>query len=82
MFRRRFESFFGTILLAAVIPLVLFSAIRSRIGSARARRKKQRPDSLRKPSPCATQAAGELPINRSAETYEHMIDSAIAEEHL
>jgi len=82
MFRRRFESFFGTLLLAAVVPLVLFSAVRSRIGFARARRKKQRPDSSRKPSPYATQVASELPFNRSAETYKHKINSAIAKEHM
>ena len=79
MFRRNADSFLGSVLLAAVVPLVLFSAIRSRIGLAWPRAKAQRPNPSRQASPSARPTAGEFQVDRALEAYEHLIDSVIAE---
>ncbi len=79
MLHRRIDSFLGTLLFAAIVPLVLFSAIRTRIGFAWPRRKARSPARFPKPLPSAAPIAGEFQFDRAIEAYEHLIDSVVAE---
>lgn len=79
MLHRRIDSFLGTLILAAIVPLVLFSAIRARIGFAWPRRKTRNPALFPKSLPSAAPIAGEFQFDRAIEAYEHLIDSVVAE---
>ena len=80
MLRRRIDSLLSTILLAIIVPFVLFSALRSRIGFARPKKRSRKPVPTPSLSPSPAPIAGEFQFDRAVPAYEHLIDSVIAEE--
>ena len=80
MFRRTIDSFFTTVILFVLVPFIVFSAVRTRIGLARPRTKTNRPHSSQPPAPPANEPVGEFHFDRAVEAYENLIDSVIAED--
>ena len=80
MLRHTIDSLLGSVLLATIASIVLFSTMHTRMGFSRPRAKTKRPDSPSRPAPSRTTITGEFQFHRAVEAYEHLIDSVIAEE--
>ncbi len=81
MFRRTIDSFLGTLLLAALLPIVFLSAMHARICCVRPpkgvrRVPEDRADEL------AAQSPGEFHFDRALGAYENLIDRVIAEKRI
>lgn len=78
MFRRAIDSFLGTVLLAALLPIVFLSAMHARFGPARPPKRSRREQAHPVEAPAA-QSSGEFHFDRAVEAYEKLIDTVIAE---
>lgn len=67
MFRRAVDSLLGTMLLAALLPLVILSVFRAR---------RRRADTG---SPAPSSTIGEFQFERAVEAYESLIDTVLEE---
>jgi hypothetical protein len=77
MFRRNFDSLLGTVLLAALLPMVILSAFRDALRLRRRGKAKRR--AVAGDTPAPKPACGEFQFERAVEAYESLIDAVIAE---
>lgn len=77
MLRRSIESFVGTMLLAALVPVVVFSALRDSFRFHRSM--KARRSGGAKRVAAQKPAFGEFQFEGAVKAYESLIDSVIAE---